>query len=165
MALRINFINGEFVINIFKKNRTFLLVVATLVLCILLTWINTQFSRMNSGGVDFATNWMATRTFITEGQSPYSSAASQNILEILQSQGSDNASISPKFTLPLYGMLVFSPFALIKNYVLARALWMTLLEICIVAIIILSMQLSFWKINPILLISLFLFGLFGFHGI
>ena len=42
---------------------------------------------------------------------------------------------------------------------------MTLLEICLIAIILLSMQLTYWKINPILLTALFLFGLFGFHGI
>jgi len=153
------------VIKTLQKNRTTILAVSTLVLCLLLSWINFQFTRSNGGGADFLTNWMATRAFITEGQSPYSIETSQNIQAILTDQGTTNTGSLPKFALPLYGMLVYSPFALIKNFALARALWMTVLEISLVAIILLSMQLTYWKINPLLLIALFLFGIFGFHGI
>ena len=137
---------------------------AAVILCLLLTWINFQFTKANPGGGDFLTNWAATRTFITEGQSPYSLETSQAIQSLLNDQGINNG-MMPKFALPLYGMLIYSPFALIKDYILARALWMTVLEICLFAILFLSMQLTYWKINPILLSALILFGVFGFHGI
>ncbi|MBA4385940.1 MAG: hypothetical protein C0410_14470, partial [Anaerolinea sp.] len=148
-----------------QKNRTSIIAVSILVLCLLLTWINFQYTRSNPGGADFLTNWMATRSFIVEGISPYSIETSQNIQTNSTAQGTNNSGSLPKFALPLYGMLIYAPFALIKNFVLARALWMTVLEISLVAIVLLSMQLSYWKINPLLLIALFLFGLFGFHGI
>lgn len=138
---------------------------AILVLCLLSTWINFEYTSSNPGGEDFLINWSATRGFIIDGINPYSIEASQNIQSVLSGQGIGSNSAIPKFDLPLYGMLVYTPFALIENYVFARALWMTLLEICLIAIILLSMQLTYWKINPILLTALFLFGLFGFHGI
>jgi len=153
------------VIKTLQKNRTTLLAVAAILLFLLLTLINHKYAGSDAGGVDFLTNWTATRTFITAGQSPYSLETSQNIQEMLLKQGVDSVGSVHKFALPLYGMLVFSPFALIKNFILARAIWMTVLELCLIAIIYLSMQLSYWKINPILLIALFLFGLFGFQGI
>ena len=148
-----------------QKNRTIIIASAILVLCFLLTWINFKFTSSNPGGENFLINWSATRGFIIDGINPYSVEASQNIQSVLSSQGIDSTSSLPKFALPLYGMLIYSPFALIGNYVFARAVWMTLLEICLIAIILLSMQLTYWKINPILLSALFLFGLFGFHGI
>jgi hypothetical protein len=153
--------SGELVIKTLQKNRTVLLAGTMILLCLLLTWINFQYTRSNSGGADFLTNWAATRAFITEGQSPYSVETSQDIQSILNA----NTSVLPKFSLPLYGMLIYSPFALIKNFAFARALWMTLLEIGLIAIILLSMQLTYWKINPVMLTALFLFGLFGFHSI
>lgn len=157
--------NGEFVIKTFQKNRTTILAGAVIVLCLLLTWINYQFAKANPGGADFLTNWMSTRSFITEGQSPYSAETSQNIQTASADLGMASGELLPKFALPLYGMLILSPFALIKDFILARALWMTVLEVSLFAIIFLSMQLIYWKINPVLLTALFLFGLFGFHGI
>lgn len=147
-----------------QKYRTLLVAGAVFVLCLLLTLVNYQFAKANPGGGDFLTNWTATRNFITEGQNPYSLETSQIIQSALSGQGIKNG-LLPKFTLPLYGMLVYGPFALINNYVLARALWMTVLEVCLFAILFLSMQLTYWKINPLLLTALFLFGVFGFHGI
>lgn len=148
-----------------QKNRTTILAASILVLCLLLTWINIQFTQANGGGADFLANWSATRTFITQGQSPYSIETSQDIQSSFKSQGTGVTSSQPRFALPLYGMLIYSPFALINDFALARALWMTVLEISLIAIVLLSMQLAYWKINPLLLAALFLFGLFGFHGI
>lgn len=148
-----------------QKNRTTILAASILAAFLLLTWINIQFTRANGGGADFLANWSATRAFITQGQSPYSIETSQDIQAALKNQGTGVTSSQPRFALPLYGMLIYSPFALIKDFTLARALWMTVLEISLIAIVLLSMQLAYWKINPLLLAALFLFGLFGFHGV
>lgn len=152
-------------INTLQKNRIPLIATSILVLCLLLAWVNFQFSSINPGGADFLINWTATRSFINEGQSPYSIETSQDIQAAMSSQGIQSDGTLPKFSLPLYGMLVYSPFALVKNFILARALWMTVLEVSLIAIIILSIQLTYWKISPILITALFLFGIFGLHGI
>ncbi|PKN81776.1 MAG: hypothetical protein CVU42_16200 [Chloroflexi bacterium HGW-Chloroflexi-4] len=131
----------------------------------LLTLLNFQYTKSNPGGEDFLINWSATRGFMTQGLSPYGSEASQSIQDELNLHEITRTLENPKFSMPLYGMLIFSPFALIADFEIARAVWMTFLEISLIAIIILSMHLTYWKINPILLTSLFLFGLFGFHGI
>lgn len=148
-----------------QKHKIILISSAILMLCVLLTWINFQFAQANPGGEDFLINWSATRIFITQGQSPYTIETSQKIMDELKLWEISSTGLMPQFALPLYGMLVYSPFALIADFVMARALWMTFLELCLIAIVLLSMQLTYWKVNPILLTALFLFGLFGFHGI
>ena len=56
---------------------------------------------------------------------------------------------------PLYSVLMFLPFALFKNYILARALWMTVLEIALVLLSVVSMRLVGWK-PKLLTLALFL---------
>jgi hypothetical protein len=153
------------VIKTLQKNRPTVMTGVIVLSFLLLSWINFQFTKTNPGGADFLTNWASTRTFITEGKSPYSVETSQSVQSLLHSQGVKSTDKLPKFSLPLYGMLIYSPFALIKDFALARALWMTVLEASLFAIILLSMQLAYWKIHPILMVALFLFGVFGFHGI
>ncbi len=70
-----------------------------------------------------------------------------------------------RFSLPLFSILLYLPFALINNTNLALAIWMMVLEVGLIAIFLMSMKLFFWKPRSIVLGGLLLFGLFGFHGI
>ncbi len=66
---------------------------------------------------------------------------------------------------PLYSVIVFLPFALVGDFALARALWMTALEAGIIGLTLVSLRLARWRLNPILLVLLFLFSLFWYHGL
>ena len=61
--------------------------------------------------------------------------------------------------------LLFSPFAFIGNYVVARALWMLFLEISVLVIAYLSIRLANWRTNLWILLFYLIFALFWYHGL
>ena len=66
---------------------------------------------------------------------------------------------------PLYSGILFAPFALVGNYVVSRALWMTFLEFVVVGMVVLSLRLARWQPKPWLVGMLILMGLFWYHGL
>ncbi len=148
-----------------KQVQVYILIAISVIGFAFLTFINYQYATHNPGGADFLVNWMGTRELFTKGESPYSTVSTQAIQESLGMFQSLDGNPEPRFSLPLYGILFFAPFAFIADFVLARALWMTLLEICIIAVIYLSLKLVQWKPRPFILAALLLFGIFGLHGI
>lgn len=68
------------------------------------------------------------------------------------------------FVYPIYSMLFFAPFALM-DYTLARAVWMTVLEVAMVALTFISLRLSRWKIKPFSLAGLLIFSLLWYCSI
>jgi hypothetical protein len=66
---------------------------------------------------------------------------------------------------PLYSVLVFVPYALISDPNLAQAVWMTTLEVALVALTFGSMRLTRWKLNFMFLVVFFLFSFFWYYSI
>jgi len=152
-------------INTLKKYRLFLIVLAAIIVFLLLTFTNLQYTKINQGGEDFYSNWKATRSFLLEGTSPYSQQTTQDIQAQIYGRNAEGRELEYKFSVPLYGIILYSPFAFISNFSVARALWMTILEIAIIFIILLSLRLTYWKTSPLVFSAFLLFGLFGFNGI
>lgn len=112
-----------------------------------ITWINFQVAEAYPGGNAFHVYWSATRQFLLEGVSPYSveiTPESQNLEPLMNYL--DNQ-VPEKFSSPLYSILFLAPFSLIKNYTLARALWMTFLEICLFFLAYFTLRLCKWQIG------------------
>jgi len=130
-----------------------------------LTWVNYRYAAQNNDGNDFLTRWVGTREFIMKGQNPYSQETSQEILNMMKGNTSGNTEGQSLFIYPFYSILVFGPFAAIKDFVMARAIWMTVLEISLFLTIAVSLSLSRWRISRWLLVSLIVFSVFWYHGI
>ena len=148
-----------------RQNQVYIRIAIIVIFCVLLTLANLYYTKVNPGGVDFLVNWTGTRELITNGASPYSSDTTQMIQNNLAETRAMDGNTEPRFSIPLYGILLLAPFALIKDFVFARALWMTILELAVVAVILLSLKLVYWKPRSFILIAMYLFGLFGLHGI
>lgn len=152
-------------LNIIQKHKVLSIALAFVLAFSLLTLMNLEFSKGNPGGYGFFTNWHGTRQFFLEGDSPY---GLENRLEV-QNMVYGRAAVAEEdqffFTIPLFGMILYSPFALFSDFVTARALWMTFLEFSILAILYLSIKLAWWKINRAILIPLLVFSFFCFHSI
>lgn len=151
------------------RNRP-LLVLIILILLIIgglvgLTWANYRFSEQNPGGNDFLARWMGARMWLMEGISPYDERVSLATQEIIYGHPADPSKGEDKnhFVYPLHSMIFFGPFGLLE-YLPARALWMTLLELCMVALAILSMRLIDWEITPLRVVVLVLFSVLWYHG-
>ncbi|MBL6982422.1 MAG: DUF2029 domain-containing protein [Anaerolineales bacterium] len=152
----------------YRYRSTFLFV--TLVLVALLglvglTWANYRFSVQNPGGNDFLARWMGAHKWLLEGISPYDEQVSLATQEMIYGHPADVSKGEDinHFVYPLTSMIFFGPFGLL-DYLLARALWMTLLELSLAGLAILSLKLVRWTISPVRVAVMILFSVLWYHG-
>lgn len=140
-------------------------VIFTLVLAAILTWSNYLFAQQNPGGNDFLVHWMGTRKFLLEGQSPYSDGTAVAIQTFAYGRPAQPGEHELRVAYPLYSIVVFVPFALIPDFNLARAAWMTLLELSLIGVSFLSIRLVDWRPNIGILAFFMVFSIFWYHGL
>jgi hypothetical protein len=130
-----------------------------------LTLANYQFAQRAPGGNDFLTRWVAANAWVREGINPYDSEVSLRAQEMIYGRPADPVSGEDvaNFAYPLPAMIFFAPFGLLP-YPLARAVWMTLLEISLPLIAILGARLGRWNPPPGVLGSLMLSSILWYHG-
>lgn len=130
-----------------------------------LTWGNTLFARENLGETDFLVPWLAAQTFLEYGNSPYSDPVTQRSQLIHYGRLADIGEDPLRLHVPFPAMFIYFPFALIDAYPLARGMWMTLLEIALVAFAFMTIKVSGWRINRFLLLALLLLSIFWVFGL
>lgn len=113
------------------------------------------------GHTDFLARWEGARSFWVDGLSPYSDAASLNIQRAIYGRpvvGTEdpNLFVYPFFVVFLLWPLVWLPYAW------ASAIWMVVLEACLLAALLLLLDLFRWRPRPLLLALLFL-GTLAFY--
>ena len=150
------------------RNRQVNTILALVMLCVViggLLWVNLQYSRNNPGGNDFLVHYVGSRSLILDDLSPYSDEVAVRIQTAAYGHPAQGIEHELRVAYPLYSVFLFAPFSMISDYVVARAVWMTVLEIALVALAILTLNLVDWK--PSLLIQGFilLFSLIWYHGV
>lgn len=148
-----------------KLQKWIIYVIIGLVLLSIITLVNYQFSKASPGGTDFLVHWMGTKNFIQTGTSPYSDDTALKIQTMVYGRAAETGEHELRVAYPLYSILFFAPFALINDFNLARAIWMTLLEICLVGIVIVSFKMTYWKPKPILFGLFVMFGLVSYNSV
>jgi hypothetical protein len=108
-------------------------------------WGNYHFADNNIGGEGFLVHWIAIRSLLTDGNSPYSDLVTAQIQASTRYQNSFTEGNPPRYTSPLYSGIVFFPFALIENKTLAHALWLTAQLIAIFLILFVGLKITAWK--------------------
>lgn len=129
-----------------------------------LVWANTTFAQRNSGEREFLVPWLAARTYLLYGDSPYSDPATQRAQIVYYGRLAVEGEDSLRLWLPFPLELVYFPFALLPDYALARGLWMSLQEIALAALALLILRLTGMKATRLSLPLLSLFSLFWFFG-
>ncbi len=131
---------------------------------VLVTWANYDFAQQNTGGNDFLVHWVGTRAIFVDGLSPYSDAVAERIQTLAYGRPALPGEHELRVAYPMYSALVFLPFALISDYELARALWMTTLEAALIGLAFLSLKLTRWKMSIWLLPFFLIFSIFWYHS-
>jgi hypothetical protein len=130
-----------------------------------LVWANMQYIHAQPAEKDFLVPWLGMRTFLQYGDSPYSDPATQRAQILyygrLAAPGQDPLAL----WLPFPVELLYFPLALVNDYVLARAIWTTFLEIALVALAFLSLRMTGWKPGRIFLPVILLFPLLWVYGV
>ena len=129
-----------------------------------LVWANMQYVRTQPAEKDFLVPWLGMRTFLQYGDSPYSDPATQRAQILfygrLAAPGQDPLALWLPFPVELF----YFPIALVNDYVLARAIWTTCLEIALVALALLSLRMTGWKPGRIFLPVILLFPMLWVFG-
>ena len=109
---------------------------------------------------------MGARYWVIDGISPYDERVSLASQQVIYGRPADISKGEDKnhFVYPLHSMLFFAPFGPL-DYTLARALWMTLVEICLVLLAAVSVRLVDWEVRPYKLAALVIFTLLWYHGL
>jgi hypothetical protein len=126
---------------------------------------NIDFTKNNPGGNDFLVHWVGTQTFIKEGISPYSDQVALKIQELVYGRPALEGEHELRVAYPFYSIFLFLPFSLIEDFTIARALWMTLLELSIIASVLMMLKIINWKPKFLITVLVIVFSLFWYHGL
>ena len=129
-----------------------------------LGWVNYQFAKNNPGGNDFLPHYVGARALIFEGVSPYSDEVALEIQNLVFGRPASAGENETRVVYPLYSVLLFAPFALIGEYILARVAWMIFLEISLIATAFMALKLFEWKPKLTMLGFYYLFSIFWYHA-
>jgi len=143
----------------------YLAVIIVIVLLVGLSLANYYFVQQNPGGNDFLVHWVGTRALLVDGLSPYSDVVAERIQTLAYGRPAEPGEHELRVAYPLYSVVVFLPYALISDYDLARALWMTTLEVALIGLAMISLRLTRWKMNIWLLPFFLIFSLLWYHSL
>jgi hypothetical protein len=128
--------------------------------------VNYRLAEQMPGGNDFLARWTGAHAWLVEGMSPYDeqvSLAAQMQFYGRPADPSSGESLA-HFYYPLYSMIFFAPFGLMP-FPFARALWMTLLELALPALILMGVRIAEWKPSPAMLVVLMSFSVLWYPGL
>lgn len=98
---------------------------------------------------DFAPRWVAAREWMQSGSSPYSDSTHQATLELLNENGNEPFGLSQgRFVDPAWFVLFYLPISFVP-YSIARAIWMTLIELSLVLSVVLSIRMAGLKMSTV----------------
>ncbi len=125
------------------------IIFAVLVLSIIAVvfWVNLQFVASLAPENIFEAKWGIARAFIFEGENPYANPGDE------------------LFAAPLPAVLFYAPFALLGNFEIARAAWMTVLQVATVIFAYLCIRISSWQVNRWLAGLFIIFAILWFPAV
>ena len=133
---------------------------------LLLTFANIKFVQaFPGGGQDFLDRWTGARKWLTEGISPYHpdvTALAQQMIYGRPARPEAGEDLH-HFVYPFHSMLFFAPFGLL-DFPQARALWMTVLELAIIGLVVVSTRLIGWEMSAGKSVLLILFSFVWVYG-
>lgn len=128
-------------------------------------WFNYRFAEQNQAVNKFLPYWSSTRAFLLYGQSPYSKQTTRASQELAYGRPAKAGQNELRAVYPLYSAILYAPFAMIKDYLLARTAWMTVLEIALVLLVITSLRMTGWQLGMAMTVLLALFTLLWYHSV
>ncbi len=128
--------------------------------------VNYRLAEEMPGGNDFLARWTGAHAWLVEGKNPYDEQVSLAAQMQFYGRPADPRSGESlaHFYYPLYSMIFFAPFG-VMPFPLARALWMTLLELALPALVLMGVKIAEWKPTPAILAVLMIFSVLWYPGL
>src|SRR5512144_890960 len=118
-----------------------ILVLALFALVALLA-ANIEIARVLPGGEWFFMRWSGARAFLIEKIEPYSTEIAERTQEVAYGRPAFSSEYGYVLNDPFYMVLLYTPLALLKDFALARGIWMLLSEIALVGTIVFAFNLA-----------------------
>lgn len=112
---------------------------------------------------DFMSRWEGARSFWLDGLNPYGEQASLNIQMQIYGRASVEGEDPGYFVYPFYAVFLLLPLVNMP-YAWASAIWLVLLEICLIAALLLALDLFRWRPRPWLLALLVLWTIMQYYA-
>src|SRR5215216_992257 len=141
-----------------------LLALLLLILGVLLV-LNIVLARILPGGEWFFLRWSGVRAFLIEQIGPYSTEIAQRVQELAYGRRAFSSEYGFILNDPFYIVLLYTPLALLRDFTLARSIWMLVSEAALVGTVLLARNLSEWQPPRVLYVSLLCFGLFSYFSL
>jgi len=144
-------------------NRNQLLLTLLIIVVFVVNVIGTYntLTRPFPGHNDFLSRWEGARSFWVDGLNPYGDEASLNIQEMIYGRAVTELEDPGFFAYPFYTVFLLLPIVGIA-YSWASAIWMVLLEFCLIGALFLLLNTFSWRPKPLLLGLLTLWTLFSY---
>jgi hypothetical protein len=126
---------------------------------------NLRFVESNPGGNDFLARWVGTRALLVERESPYRDSVARQTQTLAYGRAALPGEDEMRFAYPMYSAILFAPFALIRDYALARAVWTTVLELALAGLALIAVRLARWQQSLTLAAVYLLFAVTWYHGV
>lgn len=127
----------------------------------LLFYGNYKFVISQPGGTDFLYRWLPTRLVLLYGyENPYSPEVEYQVELIHHGHAHEGDETPGIFAYPYYTMGVFLPFAFIGDFLIARSLWLTLMELAHLGIVFLILKIIKFSPKKSLGVAFIFFALF-----
>ncbi|HEY3473285.1 MAG TPA: glycosyltransferase 87 family protein [Anaerolineales bacterium] len=104
-------------------------------------------------------------TAINRFVGPYSREIAQRTQDIVYGRIAFSSEYNYVLNDPFFIVLLYTPLALVRDFVLARGIWMLLSELALIGSVLLALNLSEWQPPPWLYTTLFGFGLFQYFSL
>lgn len=117
-----------------------------------------------TGGGDFYAHWSAGRAFLFDKIDPYSGAIPARVQELVYGDPAQAGDEPYILDTPFHILLLYFPFSLLSDPLLARAIFTLILELALFALALLSLRLTDWE-TPRTFVVLFIpFCFFNFYA-
>ena len=130
-----------------------------------LFFANLRAAARVGGGEDLLVPWNASRAFLLERRNPYEDSVARETQILLYGHPARETEYPYRLDIPFFLLLFFFPFAAFKDFLLARALWLTLAELALAAALFLNLRLANWRPPRSYLVLLVLFTLLGAYSL
>ena len=132
-----------------KRSANLWLPVMVLLLLIGMTFLNLELQQRFSTADSFAPRWAGARVWLTQGASPYSEVAVSEAALIQADHGFEPDPFDQGRVMePVFYTYLFLPFSLV-NFTIARAIWMTLSEVALIASVLVGIRLTKVRFHPL----------------
>lgn len=121
----------------------------------------TTFTSRVAGMNDYLSRWEGARSFFVEGVSPYSDQATLNIQTRIYGKAAEGEQDPGYFVYPFYTVFFVMPTVFV-DYAWASAIWMVMLEACLLITMVLLLNFYQYQPKPLMLAFLLLFALLDY---